>query len=189
MILISSGPRFNRKLAVLLMGTSCVITKSSAGRPVKFHVAILFRLPFVGFPRLVLISPGTADNNSEKTGTFTVDGKEFSGKVQVQTFAEIKGERSFSVLVQQDGEKSDFALLQTTFVNEKEARGSSTLKLHSGSIMPMSEIELGIVTVALSGSGYDLGDKEFTGKDNSTGTVKVSGSELTITDLKVFSSD
>lgn len=131
----------------------------------------------------------TMDNNdTQKSGSFTIDGKSYTGKISTQHFG--SGEKpNFSVLCQFDGEGSDFALLQTTFVNEAEARGNSDIKIYDGSMLPMTDVKPGVATVVLSGFGLSLGEKEFSGTDKSGGSIKVSGNTLTISDLNLFNSE
>ncbi len=65
-----------------------------------------------------------SDEDKDLTGTFTVDGKTFTGRVSVQHF-ETTGE--FSVLCQNnDGEGT---LLQTEFNTEADARTPGDLKI------------------------------------------------------------
>ncbi len=65
-----------------------------------------------------------SDEDKNLTGTFTADGKTFSGKVSVQNF-ETTGE--YSVLCQDEAGES--TLLQTTFSTEKDARTPGDLKI------------------------------------------------------------
>ena len=130
-------------------------------------------------------SAGMETSSSDKIGTFSVDGKEYKGKIEVQHFG-AKGKENFSVLCQQDGSNSAFALLQTTFVTESDARGSGEIKIYDGSILPMTDPKPGIATVSLSGFGESFGDKEFSGTGKSTGTINVDGNTISIKDLKIF---
>ncbi len=65
-----------------------------------------------------------SDENKNLTGTFSADGKTFSGRVSVQNF-ETTGE--YSVLCQDNAGES--TLLQATFSTEKDARTPGDLKL------------------------------------------------------------
>ena len=84
---------------------------------------------------------------------------------------------------------ANFELLQTTFVTEKDATTNPNLKIYSGSMLPMTEPEPGIVTVSLSGVGSDLGDKQFTGSSKSTGGITVSDKTIIIKDLTLYNSE
>jgi len=121
----------------------------------------------------------TSTNNSEdeKTGSFTFDGKTVTGNVSIQYFGSDKEKSNFSVLC------------QLTFNNEKEATEAPSLKIYQdGSQLPMTEPESGIVSVALSGVGNNMGDLQFTGSNNSTGSINVSNRTITITELSLFNS-
>ena len=131
------------------------------------------------------------DNDSEKTGDFSFDGKSVAGRVTTQYFSSDKEKSNFSVLCQHDesNTSANFELLQTTFVTEKDATTNPNLKIYSGSMLPMTEPEPGIVTVSLSGVGSDLGDKQFTGSSKSTGSITISDRSLVIKDLTLYNSD
>ena len=128
------------------------------------------------------------DNDSEKTGDFSFDGKSVAGRVTTQYFSSDKEKSNFSVLCQHDesNTSANFELLQTTFVTEKDATTNPNLKIYSGSMLPMTEPEPGIVTVSLSGVGSDLGDKQFTGSSKSTGGITVSDKTIIIKDLTLI---
>jgi hypothetical protein len=134
----------------------------------------------------------TASNESsdEKTGEFSIDGATVTGKIETQYFGD-KEKGNFSVLCQhnESATSANFELLQATFVNEKDATSNPNLKIHNGSSLPMTEPEPGIVAVALSGVGGDLGDKQFTGNSKSIGSISISNRVLTIKDLTLYNSD
>ncbi len=135
-------------------------------------------------------SAAPSENNDEKSGEFSIDGTTIKGKAETQYFGD-KEKGNFSVLCQhnESAPSANFELLQATFVNEKDATTNSNLKIYSGSSLPMTEPEPGIVAVALSGVGSDLGDKQFTGTGKSTGSITVSNRVLTIKDLTLYNSD
>lgn len=136
---------------------------------------------------------GIEVNSEGKTGTFSFDGKEVSGRVETQHFGSDKTKANFSVLCQHnesdDSANANFELLQVTFRNENDATTNPSLKIYDGgSQLPMTEPEPGIVAVSLSGVGSGLDKDEFTGNEKSTGTIRVSGKTVTIKDLVLFSS-
>ncbi|MEO6820404.1 MAG: hypothetical protein ABI204_11790 [Ginsengibacter sp.] len=128
------------------------------------------------------------DDDNGKTGNFKVDGKDFSGKVTTQHFGD-KEKGNFSVLCQEDGEKSNFALLQITFVTESDARGKRELKLHDSPMLPMTDPVPGIVAVGLTGFGEKFGDKEYSGTSKSSGTINVSNNTISLKNLKIYNQD
>jgi hypothetical protein len=72
----------------------------------------------------------------------------------------------------------------------KKKQRKPSLKIYQdGSQLPMTEPESGIVTVALSGVGNNMGDLQFTGSNNSTGSINVSNRTITITELSLFNSN
>lgn len=134
---------------------------------------------------------GIESKDSEKTGTFSIDGKEYSAKTETQYFGD-KEKGNFSVLCQHNNSDNptdaNFELLQITFVNEKDAT-SSALKIYDGgSSLPMTEPEPGIVSVSLSGVGNGLGDAEFTGSEKSTGSISVKNNTVTLKDVVLYNS-
>ncbi len=136
-------------------------------------------------------SSSSSESSDEKTGEFSFDGKSVTGKATTQYFGSDKEKSNFSVLCQHDesATSANFELLQAVFVNEKDATTNPNLKIYSGSMLPMTEPEPGIVAVALSGVGSDLGDKQFTGSSKSTGSITISNRTLTIKDLTLYDSD
>ncbi|MDZ4793751.1 MAG: hypothetical protein SGI83_05675 [Bacteroidota bacterium] len=130
------------------------------------------------------------ESRDEKSGKISIDEKTVTGRVTTQYFGD-KEKGNFSVLCQHnegDASNPNFELLQVTFVNEKDAT-NSTLKLYSGSMLPMTEPEAGAVTVSLSGVGADMGDKPYTGSSKSTGSITVSDRTLIIKDMPLYDSD
>ena len=121
--------------------------------------------------------PGAASGD-EKAGSFTVDGKTFSGAVSTQYFND-HDSGPFSVLCQQD---DPFALLQITFSNEKDALNNSSLKPGDNFTHP----DAGDVHVALTG----IGEKEFTTEVGaSKGSISVSDRTVHLRDLQLFNRD
>lgn len=132
-------------------------------------------------------------SQADKTGSFSFDGKTVNGKVETQYHGD-RERGNFSVLCQHnessDISNSNFELLQVTFINEKDANTNPHLKIYdSGSSLPMTEPEPGIVAVSLSGVGSDLDNKEFTGTEKSTGSILVKNRIVEIKDLILFNAD
>ncbi len=121
--------------------------------------------------------PGVT-SGEEKTGSFTADGKMFTGAVSTQYFNDHKS-GPFSVLCQQD---EPFALLQITFSSEKDALNNASLKPGDNFTHP----DAGDVHVALTG----IGEKEFTTEAGaSKGSISVSGRTVHLRDLQLFNRD
>lgn len=142
----------------------------------------------------VAADAGMEVNSEGKTGTFSFDGKEVNGKIETQYFGSNKEKDNFSVLCQHNASDNpadaNHELLQVIFLNEKDATTNPNLKIYdSGSSLPMTEPEPGIVAVSLTGVGSGLDKKEFTGTGKSTGSISVSNKTITIKDLLLFTSD
>lgn len=135
----------------------------------------------------------TSNNEAGKTGRFSFDGKEVSAEVTTQYFGNDKEKSNFSVLCQHnegDAANPDFELLQVTFINEKDANTNPALKIYDGgSVLPMTEPEPGVVSVALSGLGSGFNRKQFTGTEKSTGSIAVKNRIVEIKDLVLLNSD
>ncbi len=129
---------------------------------------------------------------SEKTGTFNFDGKEVTGKMENQYFGD-KEKGNFSVLCQYeeggDPMNANFALLQITFLNEKDATTNPSLKIYDGNMLPMTDPEPGAVVISLSGVGLNLGNKQFNGTDKSTGRISVNNRTLILHEVVLYNSD
>lgn len=108
--------------------------------------------------------------SKEGSGTFTVDGTSFSGKVTTQTLAQ----NQFSVLCQQD---SPFNLLQATFKNKADYDGNKSFN-PSGSFMT---VDPGTAHISASKD-----NTEYQTKSSSTGSIEVSGNTITVKDLQLF---
>jgi len=121
---------------------------------------------------------GVQISDSTKEASFEVDGKTYNGKVSTQYFGSNKATDNFSVLCQQD---EPFTLLQATFANEKDA-SSPNLK-PKGESYKVSEGEFEL-SLSVSDS-----QKEFVSNEKSGGTIKVSGNEMVISDMKLFDAD
>jgi len=117
--------------------------------------------------------------DNQTTSSFTVDGKEYKGKVSTQYFGSNKETDNFSVLCQQD---EPLVLLQATFANEKDAKSGTALKAKGGSY----KTNAGEFGLSLSIAGME---KEFIANEKSTGTVKVEGNKLMVIDMKLFDQD
>lgn len=132
----------------------------------------------------------SSESSDEKKGEFSIDGTNVSGIAETQYLGD-KEKGNFSVLCQhnESATSANYELLQITFVNEKDATTNSNLKIYSGSSLPTTEPEPGIVAVALSGIGGDLGDKEYAGTSKSTGSITISNRVIIIKDLTLYNSD
>ncbi|MGJ7031751.1 hypothetical protein [Niabella hirudinis] len=134
-----------------------------------------------------------SSSEAGKTGKFSFDGKEVSAEVTTQYFGSDKEKSNFSVLCQHnegDAANPNFELLQVTFINEMDATANPALKIYDGgSMLPTTEPEPGIVSVALSGVGNGLGSKEFTGSGKSTGRIVVKNKTVELKDLVLFNAD
>lgn len=132
-------------------------------------------------------SKKTAENNNtvvEATANpaatvFTVDGKEYKGKVSTQYFGSNKETDNFSILCQQD---EPLVLLQATFANEKDARSGTVLKVKGGSY----KTNVGEFGLSLTIAGEE---KEFIANEKSTGTLKIEDHKMIVTDMKLFDQD
>lgn len=132
----------------------------------------------------------TVNDEEDKTGEFSFDGKEVSGKIQTQYFGD-KEKGNFSVLCQHnesdDPMDANHELLQVIFLTEKDATGNPDLKIYdNGSSLPMTEPKPGIVAVSLSGVGNGFGDETFTGSEKSTGSIQVNNRTVIIKDLVLY---
>lgn len=134
----------------------------------------------------------TVNDSEDKTGTFSFDGKSVTGKVETQYFGD-KEKGNYSVLCQHNeggNDNPNFELLQIIFLNEKDATSNPGLKIYDGgSVLPMTEPQPGIVSVTLSGMGSNLGSKEFSGSEKSTGSIAVKNRIVEITDLSLYNSN
>lgn len=110
-------------------------------------------------------------------GTYTIEGKTYSGKVSTQEFVN----KNFSVLCEYSDESSSdykkwkYDLLQITFHNKAEALKGGTFKVNSTSNL---NIESGKVSL----SGHD-GLANLFGDSNST--ITVSNKTIKISSIKV----
>jgi len=120
------------------------------------------------------IAKETMASNEDKdlTGTFTVDGKTFTGRVSVQHF-EATGE--FSVLCQNnDGEGT---LLQTIFNTEADARTPGDLKIVYGGNKDAKAVAI-MVELTWRTTDASKGTAKIT-KDGSKNVLEFDGSEVT----------
>lgn len=132
-------------------------------------------------------STSTTSDETEKetTGSFSVNGQKYNGKVEVQKFG-AAGKENFSVLCQADGAASSFALLQVTFVTESEAKKNGSVDIYAGSMLPMTEPQPGVAAVTLSGTAPDIKDEEFSGTEKTKTKIQVTGSTFKIDDAKLY---
>ena len=135
---------------------------------------------------------GIEVNDSQKTGSFSIDEKNYSAPVETQYFGDHE-KGNFSLLCQHnesdDPENANHQLLQLIFLNEKDAQ-NATLKIYEGgSSLPMTDPEPGIVAVSLSGVGNGLDKSEFTGSTKSTGTISVKNRIATLKDVVLFNAE
>ncbi|HEX2627378.1 MAG TPA: hypothetical protein VHM26_00150 [Chitinophagaceae bacterium] len=112
----------------------------------------------------------TPEETKDGSGTFTVDGTNFSGKVSTQTLAQ----QQFSVLCQQD---SPFNLFQATFKDKADFEANKSFK-PSGSFMT---VDPGTVHISASKD-----NTEYQTKSSSTGSIEVSGTTITVKDLMLY---
>lgn len=132
---------------------------------------------------------GIENDETEKLGTFSFDGKTFSANVNTQYFGD-KINGNFSVLCQHNADEisdPNFELLQLVFVNENDV-SSSPLKIYEGATLPVKDPQPGSVTVSLSGVGNGLGDKDYLGNSKSTGSITVKNKTVTLKDVVLFNS-
>ena len=115
----------------------------------------------------------------KKYSSFKVGDASFECEVSTQYFGSNKETDNFSVLCQQD---EPFALLQATFANESDAKSGHELKVKGGSY----KVNSGEFDLELSGMGSD---KLFKADSSSTGSLRVEGNKLIISNFKLFDSD
>jgi len=131
----------------------------------------------------------SSNESSGLTGTFTANGKTYTGKVSTQQFP---ATGQYSVLCQDDNDPNDSKLIQFVFKDESSARagGNLTTTYNQGKDQTASETWLnfdiryrseadskGTVTVNKTGSGNELVFNNVTLKtiDKEKETVVVSG--------------
>ncbi|MEO6611060.1 MAG: hypothetical protein ABIT05_00155 [Chitinophagaceae bacterium] len=119
------------------------------------------------------------DDKASKTGSFTIDGKTYTGDITTQYFGD-KTTGQYSVLCQQD---DPLALLQAVFSNEKDALSGTPFKPAES----FYSLEPGEVHIALSGKA--IGDMEFVTSSTSAGSITVSAKTLVIKGLQVYNGD
>ena len=104
-----------------------------------------------------------ATNSSGKTGTFTIDGINYIGKTEVQTFSN----GNYSIVCQQD---EPFKSIQVTFHNQAEAEAGGTFDVADYRL----NISSGSVDVGVDGLTFD---------PKTSKTISVSGKKITISNL------
>ncbi|MEO6260224.1 MAG: hypothetical protein ABIP63_07715 [Thermoanaerobaculia bacterium] len=107
-----------------------------------------------------------SDQAQAKTGTFTADGKTYTGKVSTQNF-EATGQ--FSVLCQDDSDPNNSKLIQFVFKNEASARAAGVRKIayDQGKDQTPDEVSMTFDTRYSSDQGRDGSlSVTATGKDN-----------------------
>jgi len=107
-------------------------------------------------------------STSGKTGTFSVDGVNYSGKTETQTFVN----DNYSILCQQD---DPFKFVQITFRNQAEAEAGGTFDVEDYGF----DIASGTVQIGTS----DI----ITADPTSSKTITVSGKKITIDNVKIKS--
>ncbi len=133
------------------------------------------KAPETGTPSPSVSASTSADGEDRAatgtTGTFTVDGKTYTGKVTLQTFPSNK---AFSVICQDDA----FGLVQITFHNEADARKAQTVKLTDLSYSKANEPG----TANISLSPFAGGETNTSESAGGTATITAdSGGKATIT--------
>jgi len=129
----------------------------------------------------------SSNESSRLTGTFTANGKNYTGKVSTQQFP---ATGQYSVLCQDDNDPNDSKLIQFVFKDESSARagGNLTTAYNQGKDQIAAETWLtfdiryrseadskGTVTVNKTGSGNELVFNNVTLKTMGKETVVVSG--------------
>jgi len=104
-------------------------------------------------------------NNTEKKGTYTIDGVVFSGETEIQTFTN----DNYSILCVQD---DPYSFLQITFHSKEEAEKGGTFKVDDEIINTPS----GEVHITIDGLTYE-NDGNF--------EIKVANNKITIDNVKL----
>ncbi|MCB9032843.1 MAG: hypothetical protein H6553_03315 [Chitinophagales bacterium] len=104
----------------------------------------------------------TDTNSTGKTGSFKIDGVEYTGNTETQTFSN----GSYSIICQQD---NPLKLIQITFHNqaEAEAGGTFTVDDYSYATTPTGKVNIGV-----DGLTFDPNSVSY--------TINVSGNKITI---------
>ncbi len=95
---------------------------------------------------------GGGGSSSGKTGTFSIDGVSYAGKVSVQTFVN----DNYSILCEQD---SPYKLLQITFHSKVDADGGGDMNVEDFSINIASrDVNIGVDGLTFDPDGiYKIG--------------------------------
>ncbi|MCE6991964.1 hypothetical protein [Dyadobacter sp. CY323] len=104
-------------------------------------------------------------DETEKAGTFKVDGVASKGKTEIQTF--VNG--NYSIICQQD---EPFKLLQVTFHSKAEAEKGGSFKVGDSSL----NVSAGEVEVGVDGLTFDPDGKYV---------VSVTGNKIVMTNIKL----
>lgn len=105
------------------------------------------------------------DGDIGKTGKFTIDGVNYTGNTEVQTFVN----DNYSIVCQQD---DPFKLIQVTFHNQAEAEAGGTFDVENNALNVPS-------------SGVNVGIDGLTFNPHGSNTISVSGKKITISNLKL----
>ena len=133
---------------------------------------LTFCAMFVGCENKKEYVPEVVSTNG--SNAFTVDGKEYFGKVETQYFGDEKT-GAYSIVCQQD---DPLVLLQITFANEEDAGSEKHLTLTQN----FMRLENGEVYISLSGTA--MGALEFVSTE-AKGDVSVKDRTVTIKNLKL----
>jgi len=104
-------------------------------------------------------------DDTGKTGKFTIDGVEFLGNTEVQTF--VNG--NYSIVCQQD---DPFKLIQVTFHNQAEAETGGTFEVEDYTL----SVPTGTVNIGVDGLTFD---------SHGSHTITVSDKKITINNVSL----
>lgn len=138
-------------------------TKFKSKLPIKSCFILLFFVLAIG-----LTSCKKVDNPSGKTGNFMVDGVNYSGKTETQTFVN----DNYSIVCQSD---DPYKFVQVTFHNQAEAKAGGTFDVEDYAL----NVSSGTVHIGTS----DI----ITADPTSSKTISVSGKKITIDNVKIES--
>ncbi len=153
-------------------------------KPIILFFAILILTDCTGVTIETKIETDTAKENKYspsftegKNGVFIVDEITYNGTVSIQYFDD-KRQEQFSIICQQN---EPFTLLQVTFANEDQLKGS---------LQPVGSfytIRSGKAHISLSGA--KIGTNEFVTRNESSGSIAVANHKVIIKDLELFATN